>query len=706
MLKKTSLVLISGASPLLAQSFLDPLVVTASRSEQTESSAPYTTHYLDADFLSDNTRRTVPDALQYTPGVLLQKTTHGHGSPFIRGFTGRQNLLLMDGIRVNNSTYRGGPVQYWNTIDPLSLDHLELIKSQGSVLYGSDAAGGTLNAFAKSPGYRSETAGQLYSGGSASYEFRSNGQGSHLGRIESDTGVGGKFGLLLGVSAKDFGDIEDSSVGRMHNTGYPEQDLDLRFDWSVTPESAITFAHYYVNQDEISRWHRTLSNPGWTEDGHIAAPGLWTENTYDQERSMTYLRYAGECAAANAPIQRWSATLSFQATDESEFQNRFPDKPLTDSGVLRQSSIDVETTGLDLVLESPVGPGKLVYGMDFYHDDVQSSGYKSDALGGPQSESLPVADDSEYDLFGIYAQYAWKPVERLEITGGARYTYAEATLGRFSDVGGTLHSDESQNWDATVGSLRGIYSMTQNWSVYGGVSQAFRAPNLDDLTGNLTARSGTATVGSTNLDPEEFLTYEIGTRHHTETTSLNFAMFYTDVDDMIVSTFTDSTLATAVAANAAEGYMYGVELEGAWRFAPQWTLSGFAAWQDGRTETQSFVGSSVVTEKSNSRLLPLTGSVALRWTAPSDRFWVEGRLLAAAEEDRVDDLDQAADNQRIPTGGTPGYIVASLHAGWQVNENLAVNCGLENLTDEDYRNHGSGQNEAGINGILGVKLSW
>jgi hemoglobin/transferrin/lactoferrin receptor protein len=85
---------------------------------------------------------------------------------------------------------------------------------------------------------------------------------------------------------------------------------------------------------------------------------------------------------------------------------------------------------------------------------------------------------------------------------------------------------------------------------------------------------------------------------------------------------------------------------------------------------------------------------------------VEGRLLAATTEDRITRADQAADNQRIPTGGTPGFLVASLHAGWQINEHLALHGGIENLTDVAYRNHGSGQNEPGLNAILGAKVHW
>ena len=699
---KPAFAILLSVSPtfVYSQSFLDPLVVTASRTEQAASDSPYSTGYLDESFIRENSRRTLPDALQYTPGVLVQKTAHGHGSPFIRGFTGRQNLLLVDGVRVNNSTFRGGPVQYWNTVDPLSIDHIELIRSQGSVLYGSDAVGGTLNAFSKSSDFRSRPENQAYTGGSASYEFRSSGQGSHIGRIETEAGIGGKFGVWLGLSAKEFGDIEDSSVGDMKGTGYPEEDLDFRFDLAASPDSTLTLAHQYVNQDGISRWHRTLENPGWSHDGHVTDPGLWTSNNFDQERSLTYLRYTGENAAADAAIRSWNATLSFQNVDDSETQNRNPD-----SDSLRESHIDVRAIGVELVLESDLGPGSLVYGFDHYRDDVDSSGSRNNSAGTDFRESLPVADDSEYDLFGLFTQYQWKPTERIEITPGVRYTYASASLGRFYDSTGAVQTDQTQNWDSVVGSLRGLYRIDDSWSLFGGLSQAFRAPNLDDLSGNLASKSGSAALGSTNVDPEEFLTYEIGARHNSDTVSLEGAFFYTDVHDLITGVPVAAGSRDTIATNASDGYIYGFELEGAWKFHPQWTLSGFTAWQDGRLETPEFIGGPT-DEKPMTRLLPLTGSIALRWTEPSERFWVEGRVLAACEEDRISKADQAADAQRIPTDGTPGYIVTSLRAGWKVNEYLDLTCGVENLTDEDYRNHGSGQNEPGTQAVIAARVGW
>lgn len=694
------LVLLS--SPAWGQDFLDPLVVTAGRTESRRADSPHTVDVVTSEFIRENTRRTLPEALQFTPGVLVQKTAYGHGSPFIRGFTGRQNLLLVDDVRINNSLFRGGPVQYWNTVDPYSLDRMELIKSQGSVLYGSDAVGGTLNALTRSSGFREAGEGEFFSHGSAYYEFRSNGDGSHIGRIESAMGVGGEYGVLLGVTAKDFGDIRDSGVGLMRNTGYPEQDLDLRFDMALNRDTTLTFLHQNVNQDDVWRWHSTLDNPGWQHDGHVAAPGTYRYRIYDQERSLTYLRIAGEDPEASAWVSKWSATVSYQTGRDSESQDRS-----TVARVDRRHQIaEVDTLGFDLSLESPLAGGTLVYGLDYYHDSVDSSGYRDRGTGmSYDAASRPVADDSDYDLFGAYAQYVWRPAERIEITGGGRYTHARAELGRYYDTAsaGDLFG-ASRSWDDFTGSLRALYRINGCWSLYGGVSQAFRAPNLNDLSGNLTTRSGTPTLGSVGVDPEEFVTWELGARHVSETRYFNAAVFYTDISDIITSVPTAAGAGTSVTTNGQDGYVYGIELEGSWEFTPGWTLSGFAAWQDGRTETPAFFGGPIVEEPA-SRMLPLSGSLALRWTHPSERFWVEGRVLAAAEQDRLTSSDRG-DTQRIPTGGTPGYVVWMVHGGYRATDHLDLTCGLENVSDEDYRNHGSGQNEPGFNAILAARLSW
>ena len=234
----------------------------------------------------------------------------------------------------------------------------------------------------------------------------------------------------------------------------------------------------------------------------------------------------------------------------------------------------------------------------------------------------------------------------MEITAGARYTHAEASLGRFYDLAGVPQPSQSQDWDSVVGSLRGLYRIDSDWSLFGGVSQAFRAPNLDDLTGNMTAKSGSAALGSTNVDPEEYLTYELGARHGSDDLSLEASVFYTDMNDLITAVPLVAGGKDTISTNAADGYVYGVELEGAWRFHPQWTLSGFAAWQDGRMDSPDFIGGPS-NDKPMTRLMPLTGSLALRWT--ESRRKILGRGPPARRHHR------GPHHRCRPSGGRPAH---------------------------------------------------
>src|SRR5512133_2315770 len=96
------------------------IVVTTQRNPQESTYILYSVNALTRKSLDDFSPRTTPEALINMNGVFVQKTNHGGGSPFIRGLTGNQTLLLLDGIRLSNSVVRYGPNQYFNTIDVFS----------------------------------------------------------------------------------------------------------------------------------------------------------------------------------------------------------------------------------------------------------------------------------------------------------------------------------------------------------------------------------------------------------------------------------------------------------------------------------------------------------------------------------------------------------------------------------------------------------
>ena len=95
--------------------------------------------------------QTTADLLAATPGVRVQKSQGGGGSPVIRGFEANRVLLVMDNVRMNNAIYRSGHLQNAITVDPQSLERTEVIFGPSSVIYGSDALGGIVHFYTKNP---------------------------------------------------------------------------------------------------------------------------------------------------------------------------------------------------------------------------------------------------------------------------------------------------------------------------------------------------------------------------------------------------------------------------------------------------------------------------------------------------------------------------------------------------------------------------
>jgi hemoglobin/transferrin/lactoferrin receptor protein len=194
---------------------LDKMVVTPSRSSRPLFDAPNTVAVVSNEDLERNMYRTTPQILRDTPGVMVQETSPGQGSPFIRGFTAFRNIFLIDGIRLNNSVFRDGPNQYWNSVDPLSIESVEVLKGPGSVQYGSDGAGGVVNVNTLSP----SVYGDGFEYGGRAYYRVSSAENSHMVRAESQAALDQNTGVIAGVSYKQFGNVvEGGGTGTQKGT--------------------------------------------------------------------------------------------------------------------------------------------------------------------------------------------------------------------------------------------------------------------------------------------------------------------------------------------------------------------------------------------------------------------------------------------------------------------------------------------------------
>ena len=91
--------------------------------------------------------QTSADLLATIPGIKVQKSQFGGGSPVIRGMESNRVLLVVDGVRMNNAIYRKGHLQSSISVAPNMLDKTEVVFGPSSVLYGSDALGGVIHYY-------------------------------------------------------------------------------------------------------------------------------------------------------------------------------------------------------------------------------------------------------------------------------------------------------------------------------------------------------------------------------------------------------------------------------------------------------------------------------------------------------------------------------------------------------------------------------
>lgn len=683
---------------LLADPVPDPAptmpstVITATRSEEAWGRAAYAVSRVDAEEMGRRQLRIFPEALREEPSVMVQKTGNAQASPYLRGFTGFRTLLLVDGIRLNNSVFRDGPNQYWNTVDPWGVDRLELVRGPGSVLYGSDAVGGTVNALTldRPPG-----GGEFAWDGRTAYRW-SSAEDSHVGRVEFAADEGA-WGGRVGLTVKEFGDLRGGAdVGRQPWTGYAERDVDARFTWRVRPGLDLVLAHQSVDQDDAWRTHSTVHGSTWAG----VRPGSNRERILDQDRNLTYVQVHGR--ETTPWVDAFHFSLSHQRQAEDEWRVR-------SNRSREEQGFEVNTLGTWVTLESPSPVGRWVYGVEYYRDWVESGARRWGADGTAAAPEIqgPVGDEASYDLAGVFAEDRIPAGERVEFTLGGRYTRAAAAAGAVRDPRTGGRTSVERAWDSLVGNFRGRVALDEaaRWQVYGGVSQAFRAPNLSDLTRFDIAESGQLETAAPDLDPEHFVSLEGGLRAGVGRFEGEAAYHRTLIRDQIVRTPTGALvggLAEVTKRNSGEGFIHGVEVSGRVRLHRDLTLRGMFTWMEGELEAYPTSAPVRVTEPV-SRLMPMTGLAAVRWESPGRQWWTEFGVMLAARQDRLPAQDRR-DVERIPPGGTPGYDVYGWRAGWRPGRQFGVTVAAENLGDADYRIHGSGINEAGRNFLVTADL--
>lgn len=677
---------------------LDEVLVTASPGDSLLT-APYSAAILRSEeFNNIRNVRTLADALDRTPGIMIQRTGYGQASPFLRGFTGFRTLVMIDGIRLNNAIFREGPNQYFSTIDPLTVDRIDVVKGPAAIFHGSDAIGGAVNVITRSPvisAFADPANPRRPVEGEALYRY-SSAENSHTSRLRLDLAPSENLAILGGISRREFGDLRGGrDTGLLPNTGYDEWSGDAKLVFAPDRANRFTAAFSVLGQDDVPRTHSTKFAKPYAG----STVGTDLRRNLSQDRKLAYVQWESDAP----PLALDSAKAGFSFHRQGEEQDRIPSNKKREVIGLRDDQY-----GLQFSARKKTSLGEFHFGSDWYHDNVSSWGRSWNA-DGTFNKILPrgtVAKNGSQDQLGAFLEDDIPLAPKIYLTLGGRYAWnrVSATGVDPDPTAAPVYPDVAQSWNALTGSARLRWEASPAWTIFSGVSQGYRAPNLSDLTAFDIVRSGEREIPQTHLEPEKYLSLELGSKYQSRDgrASVQGAIFHTLINDQIIRRPTD-VAGVVTRQNGGEGYIQGLELQGDFKLTRALTLFGNGCWTEGYVDT--FVNGlpTSLSREPATRIQPLSGLLGIRWESASGRWWAESTAQLARRQDRLSPGDRL-DTQRIPPGGTKGYQVFGVRAGWRPCRGMDVTAGLENITNLDYRVLGSGVNEPGTNFTLAVRV--
>ncbi|MBI5370611.1 MAG: TonB-dependent receptor [Sphingobacteriales bacterium] len=655
----------AGTTDTVGES-LREVVVTAQRSKQQNIYVPYSVSTLSAQYTKEFHPRTSPDALMSMPGVFVQRTNLGGGSPFVRGLTGNQTLILVDGIRLNNSTFRYGPNQYLNTIDAYTIRRVEVARGTGSVQYGTDAMGGVIQVFTKEPSF---TSGKPVVNGMLSGKYMTGGM-EKTARGEAQYS-GKRTALLAGISKRDFGDIRGGdTTGKQTPSGYDEWAFDIKARFLLKKNITLLLANQFLQQQHVPVYHKVQ---------------LENYRLNEMDPQQRFLGYAKLLVAGHSVWNKETEiTISFQQGLEGRNSQK------NGSTILRKEKDRVRTAGITAdILSAFTRNWTANSGMEIYMDKVASNRQDVNTVSGEATAKRGLYPDaSVYGNYSLYSLQHFRYGHWL-LDAGLRFNTFSVRI-RDTSLGNVRITPS-----ALVGNTALMYILSQQQSVYITFSSGYRAPNVDDM-GTLGIVDFRYELPSAGLRPEKSAHTELGYKIQHKGFSGTAALFYMHLSDLITRVKEEGQVINGYPVyrkeNSEAAFIRGAEFSISYQVVKALRVNGGLACTYGQNLTRN---------EPLRRMPPMNGRLMTLYRETD--WYMAAEMQFAAKQNRLAQGDK--EDNRIPVGGTPGWAVYHLYGGYKT-KSVQFSAGLQNIFNKDYRTHGSGINGLGRSGWIAVSFQW
>lgn len=702
---------------------LDEVVLSVSKWQQQRKDIPQKIANIDAQSIAFTNPQTSADLLQNTGKVFVQKSQLGGGSPMIRGFATNRVLLSVDGVRMNNAIFRGGNIQNVISIDPFAVKNSEVIFGPGSVIYGSDAIGGVMNFYTKTP--RFSYTDSLTFSGNANYRF-SSANTENTAHVDFNLGHQ-TWASHTSVSYNNFDDLTMGSNGRdsylrqnvvqringqdelISNTE-PERQIPSGYDqinflqkFKYRPNKTYTYdlGLYYSETSDFSRYDR-LIRPNSSGDGLRSAewfygPQKWFMGNFQITKEGRNKFYDGV-----------RLTTAYQFFEESRNERAFQD-PIR---YTTKEKVDALSVNLDFE-NKKIGNLRLYYGAEYIFNKVNSVGEQLNIetlVQQPQASRYP--DGATWQTFAGYlnSEYKFKP--NFTLLSGLRYSQVWVDA-QFDD---TFFQFPFEEADIITGALTGSVGFSwfprKNLQLTLNGSTGFRAPNIDDVGKIFDSEPGSVVVPNADLEPEYAYNVDFGIqKNFGDKLVLKAATYYTYLVDALVRRdflfdgqpeiqYNGELSNVQAIQNAARAYVYGLEFGMEAFLNENWSFLGNLTITDGIEEDDDG------TDSPARHVAPLFADTHIVWKnrkLQTDLFLNYNGELAfedLALSERSKDFIYASDANGNPF--SPSWYTLNFRSQYTISNSWTASLNLENFTDQRYRTYSSGIVAPGINVILGL----
>lgn len=474
-----------GGNSVLAQEneqefTLDPMVITATRTEKRDVDVPASTTILSNQDLKNTGAQNLQVALGRVPGLIYKTFSPGGGAMgtmaneiAIRGVS-NGTLVMLNGTPMN---LRGK--YFLDAIPVENVERVEIVKGGAGVLYGSEAMGGVINIITKKEFTNSVSVG-----------YGNYGQQKYSASVGTDK-------VNVGYNLEKWGNVDTISrsdvKGLKHTDMTGSEKRNLYVDYKINDNWNFLYNYFETN----------VRYDTWFDDAYKEVPkggALQQNREYVTKQNLVQLLYQDDTLKANLYYNqnKLMANGFTNYNTSGKFQGKIYD---TDE--------KNRTYGADVQKEWQLNSrGSLVLGGSYqneFYDDY----------------SRKVADRH---IYAVYGQYDHKFDDKNELIVGARETW---TTGGYRD----------QNYDNFSMSGQYVHKLDDDDSLYANVTQSFIMPTFSQMYG----ASDTA-IANPDLKPQKGVSYEAGWKRVTDSHSWKAAVYHIDITDNISATWdTDKT---------------------------------------------------------------------------------------------------------------------------------------------------------------------